>query len=57
MLPLGESKADYKIFTLLADRLGLKELYTEGNTEDDWAKLFFESFDIAKNISWEEFNR
>lgn len=55
--PLGESKADYEIFTLLADRLGLKELYTEGNTEDDWAKLFFESSDIAKNISWEEFNR
>ena len=30
--PLGESKSDYEIFTLLADRLGKKELYTEGNT-------------------------
>ncbi|MBP2654105.1 MAG: athL 2 [Firmicutes bacterium] len=55
--PLGESKADYEIFTLLADRLGMKELYTEGNNEDDWARLFFESSDIAKDISWEEFDK
>ncbi len=55
--PLGESKTDYEIFTLLAERLGLKDLYTEGNTEDDWAKLFFESSDVAKKISWEEFNK
>ena len=55
--PLGESKADYDIFTLIADRLRMKDLYTEGNTEDDWARLFFESSDIAKSISWEEFNK
>jgi len=55
--PLGESKSDYEIFTLLADRLGMKELYTEGNTEDDWARLFFESSDVAKTVTWEEFNR
>ena len=55
--PLGESKSDYEIFTLLADRLGKKELYTEGNTEDDWARLFFESSDIAKSISWEDFDK
>lgn len=54
--PLGESKSDYEILTLLADRLGMKELYTEGNTEDDWARLFFEASDIAKDITWEEFN-
>ncbi len=55
--PLGESKSDYEIFTFLADRLGMKELYTEGNSEDDWARLFFESSDLAKTVSWEEFNR
>jgi molybdopterin guanine dinucleotide-containing S/N-oxide reductase-like protein len=55
--PLGESKSDYEIFTLLADRLGMKELYTEGNSEDDWARLFFESSDVAKTVSWEEFDR
>lgn len=55
--PLGESKSDYEILTLLAERLGMKELYTEGNSEDDWAKLFFESSDVAKSISWDEFNK
>src|ERR1019366_1460284 len=55
--PLGESKSDYEIFTLLADRLGMKELFTEGNSEDDWARLFYESSDVAKTLSWEEFNR
>jgi molybdopterin guanine dinucleotide-containing S/N-oxide reductase-like protein len=54
--PIGESKSDYEIFTLLADRLGKKDLFTEGNTEDDWAKLFFESSDVAKDVTWEEFN-
>jgi len=57
MEPAGESKSDYEILTLLADRLGMKELFTEGNTEDDWARLFFESSDIAKDITWEEFDR
>jgi trimethylamine-N-oxide reductase (cytochrome c) len=55
--PLGESKSDYEIFTLLADRLGMEELYSEGKTEDDWARLFFDSSDVAKKISWEEFNK
>jgi trimethylamine-N-oxide reductase (cytochrome c) len=55
--PMGESKSDYEILTLLADRMGMKELFTEGNSEDDWAKLFYESSDLAKTLSWEEFNR
>jgi trimethylamine-N-oxide reductase (cytochrome c) len=54
--PCGESKADYEIFRLISARLGLEELFTEGNTELDWAKLFFESSDVAKLISWDEFN-
>ncbi len=57
--PLGESKSDYEIFTLLAEKLGLRELYTENKSEDDWAKLYFELSDIAKDgdITWEEFDK
>ncbi|MGI5901159.1 MAG: molybdopterin-dependent oxidoreductase [Desulfitobacteriia bacterium] len=55
--PLGESKSDYQIFSLIAERLGMGELYTEGNTEEDWCRLFFESSEISKRISWEEFNK
>ena len=55
--PLGESKSDYQIFSLLAGRMGLEQEYTEGNTEIDWARKFFEISDVAKRISWEEFER
>jgi len=55
--PLGESKADYEIFTLLAQRLGMKDVYTEGKTDLDWAKKFFEISDLPKYISWEQFDR
>jgi trimethylamine-N-oxide reductase (cytochrome c) len=55
--PMGESKSDYEILTLLSERLGMKDLFTEGNSENDWARLFYESSDIAKTLSWEEFNR
>jgi len=55
--PRGESKSDYEIFTLLAERLGMRETYTEGNTEDDWARKFFESSDVAAKLTWQEFNR
>ena len=54
---MGESKSDYEILTLLAERLGMKELFTEGNTEDDWARLFYESSDLAKTLSWEDFEK
>ncbi len=57
--PCGESKSDYEILRLIAAKLGRELEFTEGNTEDDWARLFFESSDIAKDgdITWEEFNR
>lgn len=55
--PLWESKSDYRIFSLLAGRLGFAEDYTEGNTERDWARKFFEISDLPKRISWEEFER
>ena len=55
--PVGESKADYEIFSLLARHLGIEEQYTEGNTALDWARKFFEISDLPKYISWEEFDR
>ncbi len=55
--PLWESKSDYQIFSLIAEKLGLKEEYTEGKTEIDWAKAFFDISDLPKHISWEEFDQ
>jgi trimethylamine-N-oxide reductase (cytochrome c) len=54
--PLGESKSDYEIFAFLAERLGLHDVYTEGGlTELDWVKRMFDSSDLPKHISWDEF--
>jgi anaerobic selenocysteine-containing dehydrogenase len=54
--PLGESKSDYEIFSLLADKLGVGDLYTEGgHTELDWVRRIFDASDLPQRISWEEF--
>jgi len=55
--PLGESKSDYEIFSLIADRLGMGELYTEGKTEDDWARGFWEISDFNRIMSFDEFEK
>lgn len=55
--PLWESKSDYEIFSLLAQRLGLSREYTEGKSELDWCKAFFDISDLPKYITWEEFNK
>ena len=39
--PLGESKSDYEILRLISERLGMEELFSEGHTEEDWARIFF----------------
>jgi len=55
--PLYESKSDYWIFTHMAERLGVKEEFTEGNTEEDWCEKMFYSSAISKLISFEEFRK
>ncbi len=56
--PLGESKSDYEIFSLLADRLGVGHIYTEGgHTDLDWVKRMFHASDLPKRISWEDFEK
>ncbi len=54
--PLGESKSDYEIFSLLAEKLGLYDVYTEGGkTELDWVKQYFDATDLPQHISWDDF--
>jgi trimethylamine-N-oxide reductase (cytochrome c) len=53
--PLGESKSDYQIFSLLAGHLGFGEAYTEGRDEEAWCKRFWQFSDLSRHIGWEEF--
>jgi anaerobic selenocysteine-containing dehydrogenase len=53
--PLGESKPDYEIYTLLAERLGFKDEYTEGHDIEGWNRLVFERSDLPKYVTYEKF--
>jgi trimethylamine-N-oxide reductase (cytochrome c) len=55
--PLYESKSDYEIFTLLAEKLGFKQEYTEGNTEEDWIRKTFAKSSLPNYIDYEEFKK
>lgn len=55
--PLGESKSDYEIYAMLADKLGLGERYTEGNSVDDWLRKMYEKSDMTKVMSWDDFKK
>jgi trimethylamine-N-oxide reductase (cytochrome c) len=53
--PLGESKSDYQIFLDILNRLGLGPMFSEGCSELDWCKRVFDSSDLPKVISWQDF--
>jgi trimethylamine-N-oxide reductase (cytochrome c) len=50
--PLGQSKSDFDIFQALANRLGLWQVFSEGNTEYDWVRRCFACTDLPKVVSW-----
>jgi len=53
--PIGESKSDYEIVCLIAEKLGLLDKYTEGKSVEEWIRLGFEASGVAEMVSWEEF--
>ena len=55
--PLWESKPDWDIYCLLAERLGILEEYAEGNTEEDWIRKVFDISDLPKHVTYEEFKK
>jgi trimethylamine-N-oxide reductase (cytochrome c) len=55
--PLYESKSDYQILSDLAEKLGLKEAFTEGKTAEDWIEKSFHASSLPKYISFEEFKK
>ncbi len=53
--PLGQSRSDFDIFQAIANRLGLWQVFSEGNTEFDWVRRCFDCTDVAKRVAWREF--
>jgi len=52
--PMGESKSDYEIVCMIAERLDLLEEYTGGKSIDDWIKVGYETSRVQDMVSWEE---
>jgi len=52
--PLTESKSDYEIVAMIADRLGLLEKVTEGKTIQEWIKFAFDHSGAKEFITYEE---
>lgn len=55
--PMWDSRSDFWIFSQVAARLGWGERFTEGRTEEQWAKRFWQFSDLPKHISWEDFKK
>ncbi|MFC2068908.1 molybdopterin-dependent oxidoreductase [Chloroflexota bacterium] len=55
--PLYESKPDYEIYSLLAEKMGIKEEYTEGKTTADWIEQVFYKTSIKDYMTFEEFKK
>jgi len=53
--PLGESKSDFEIYQAVANRLGLWQVFSEGNNDIDWVKRYFDATDLPKKVSWRQF--
>jgi molybdopterin guanine dinucleotide-containing S/N-oxide reductase-like protein len=55
--PVGESKSEYEIVSLIAEKLGYREKFTEGETIDQKIKRGFETSGVQDMVTWEEFSK
>jgi trimethylamine-N-oxide reductase (cytochrome c) len=55
--PVGESKSDFDIFQGIANKLGLWQAYSEGNTLYDWARRHYSATRMKSVMSWRSFLR
>jgi trimethylamine-N-oxide reductase (cytochrome c) len=53
--PLGESKSDFDIFQGVANKLGLWQVFSEGNTLYDWTRRQYAASDMSKVMGWRAF--
>jgi trimethylamine-N-oxide reductase (cytochrome c) len=52
--PVGESKSDYEIVCLIAEKMGLLHEYTEGRSIAEWIRHGFETSGVQDFISYDE---
>ncbi len=52
--PKGESKTDYEVVCMIAERMGLLKEYTEGKSVEEWRQFGYKYSRIADMISYDE---
>ncbi len=50
--PIGESKSDYEIVCMIAEKLGLRDKVTEGKSVDEWIKYGFDNSRVSPLINY-----
>ena len=53
--PVGESKSDYDIYCMIADKLGIGPMFSEGKTDLQWVEQYYNATDMPKHMTFEEF--
>lgn len=52
--PKGESRTDYEVVCMIAERLGLLKEYTRGRSIEEWIKFGFDNSEVSPVISLEQ---
>jgi len=52
--PRGESKTDYEVVCMIAEKLGLYEEYSHGRSFKEWIKFGFDNSELPPMISFED---
>jgi len=52
--PVGESRSDYEIVCMIAEKLGLLKEYTSGKTIEEWMRHGFSKSGVEEIITYEE---
>jgi len=53
---IGESRSDYEIVGMVAEKMGKLEEYTGGKSIEEWIKYGWENSGVADMVSWEKLN-
>ena len=53
--PEGESKSDYDIYCMVAEKLGIGPMYSEGKTDLQWVEQYYNATDMPKHMTFAEF--
>ncbi|MDP2916906.1 MAG: molybdopterin-dependent oxidoreductase, partial [Dehalococcoidia bacterium] len=52
--PVGESRSDYEIVCMVAERMGVLKEFTEGRSNEEWIRYGFETSGVQNMVTFEE---